>query len=80
MAKAKAKEETTSTVSMTFKKPWRRYSQGDRAGFPAEMAKELEDRKIAVPTASVKKPGAGSDTGKQTGSDQNKGTEGADKV
>ncbi len=74
---ANAKQKKADTVSMTFRKPWRRYSQGDRAGFPEEQAKQLEARKIAIPTSEATKAGAGSGRGKKQ---DDKGTEGADKV
>ncbi|WP_083264624.1 hypothetical protein [Pseudohongiella acticola] len=44
---------------MTFRKSWGRHAAGDRAGFNADLAKQLEERKIAVPSASLKKGGAG---------------------
>lgn len=74
---ATAKKTDRKLVSMTFRKPWGRYSRGDRAGFEPERAKQLEERKLAVPTEQVKedaKPAAG-----QKASDA-KGTEGADKT
>lgn len=48
------KKAPAKTVSMTFRRPWGRYAPGDRAGFDAAKAKKLEERKIAVPTSSVK--------------------------
>ncbi|SES12481.1 hypothetical protein SAMN04487958_107197 [Vreelandella subterranea] len=75
---AAVKKTERQTVSMTFRKPWGRYSKGDRAGFPEERAKQLEDRKIAVRSADVKaEENEEKPAGKQTPA---KGTEGADKV
>lgn len=79
---ATAKKTERKLVSMTFRKPWGRYSRGDRAGFEPERAKQLEERKIAVPTEKVKedaKPAAGQASGGQKPADA-KGTEGADKT
>lgn len=75
---AAAKNTDRKTVSMTFRKPWGRYSKGDRAGFPEERAKQLEERKIAVRSADVK----ASDPDEEQPSKKTpaKGTEGADKV
>lgn len=49
-AEAKAKEAAAGkNVSVTFTKPWSRYSRGDIAGFPADRAKQLvEGVKVAV--------------------------------
>ncbi len=73
---ATTKKTERKLVSMTFRKPWGRYTKGDRAGFEPERAKQLEDRKIAVPSAQAReaeKPAA-------TPSGTAKGTEGADKA
>lgn len=74
-------EQKSKLISMTFNKPWHRYAKGDRAGFESERAKQLEERKIAVPTAKAKE--AAKSTGGQAAGGQKaeaKGTEGADKT
>ncbi|MBW5802041.1 hypothetical protein [Halomonas elongata] len=73
-------EQKSKLVSMTFLKPWNRYAKGDRAGFEPERAKQLEDRKIAIPTTKAKeasKPANGQTAGQKG---EAKGTEGADKT
>ncbi|MBB3142821.1 hypothetical protein [Halomonas organivorans] len=74
-------EQKSKLISMTFRKPWHRYAKGDRAGFEPERAKQLEERKIAVPTAKAKEDAKASSG--QAGGGQKpaaKGTEGADKT
>lgn len=73
---ATAKPNDRKLVSMTFRKPWGRYTRGDRAGFEPERAKQLEERKIAVRSAQAKDAETSADT-KQGSA---KGTEGADKT
>lgn len=70
---AKKPEEKEKLVSMTFLKPYSRYTRGDRAGFPPDRAKQLEERKVAIPTSQAKQEAA-----KKPADD--KGTEGADKT
>lgn len=77
---ATPQKDARKLISMTFQRPWSRYSKGDRAGFEPDRAKQLEERKIAVPTAKVKeesKSSGGQASGQKTAA---KGTEGADKV
>ncbi|WP_322528982.1 hypothetical protein R5R73_04905 [Salinicola sp. LHM] len=45
-------------TSVTFIKPWNRYTKGDRAGFDADRAKSLVERKIAVFTKDAPKQAA----------------------
>nr|WP_300312762.1 hypothetical protein [Halomonas sp.] len=71
-------EPKTNLISMTFRRPWGRYAQGDRAGFEPARAKQLEDRKIAVPTATVKQETSAPK--KAGGATKPTGTEGADKT
>lgn len=71
MADKKPKQQL---VSMTFIKPYSRYTRGDRAGFPHDRAKELEARKVAIPSSQAKEEAA-----KKPPADA-KGTEGADKT
>lgn len=73
---ATAKKPAEKLQTMVFLKPWGRYSRNDRAGFPADKAKQLEERKIAVPADKAKAADA-----QAAGADKAaKGTEGADKV
>ncbi|WP_299312370.1 hypothetical protein [uncultured Halomonas sp.] len=69
-----AKKPEQKLVSMTFIKPYSRYTRGDRAGFPPDRAKELEARKVAIPSAQAKQEAA------KKPADEPKGTEGADKA
>lgn len=65
--------------TMVFLKPYGRYSRNDRAGFPEEKAKQLKDRKIAIPAAEFK--AAAAEKAKVAAANKPaKGTEGADKV
>lgn len=49
LAAAKKSATDTKNVTITFTKPWNRYSRGDVAGFPADRAKQLvEGVKVAV--------------------------------
>lgn len=73
---ATTKNTSRKLVSMTFRKPWGRYAKGDRAGFEPGRAKQLEERKIAVPSTQAKEAEKQADA--KQGSD--KGTEGADKT
>lgn len=69
-----AKKPEQKLVSMTFTKPYGRYSRGDRAGFPEDRAKQLEKRNVAIPSAQAKQEAAKKPAGDA------KGTEGADKT
>ncbi|CAM3307263.1 hypothetical protein [Halomonas lysinitropha] len=73
---ATAKKTKRELVSMTFRKPWGRYTKGDRAGFEPDRAKQLEERKLAVRSAQAKDVEQSAET-KQAST---KGTEGADKT
>ncbi|RUR43363.1 hypothetical protein [Vreelandella populi] len=74
---AAVKQPTEKLVTMVFLKPHGRYARHDRAGFPADKAKQLEERKIALPSDKAKAIAAT----KAAGEDKPpKGTEGADKV
>ncbi len=74
---AATKQPTEKLITMVFLKPYSRYSRDDRAGFPADKAKQLEERKIAIPSDKAKEAAAT----KAAGADKAaKGTEGADKV
>lgn len=74
---ATAKKQEDKLVTVVFLKPYGRYSRNDRAGFPADKAKQLEDRKIALPSDKAKAAEAEKDA---TANNSPKGTEGADKV
>ncbi|MCL7938825.1 hypothetical protein M8009_00720 [Halomonas sp. ATCH28] len=73
---ATTKKTDRQLVSMTFRKPWGRYTKGDRAGFEPERAKQLEERKLAVRSAQAKDAEMAADTKSSSA----KGTEGADKT
>lgn len=74
---ATAKQPAEKLTTMVFLKPFSRYSRGDRAGFPADKAKQLEERKIAIPSDKAKEAAAAKAAGAEKPA---KGTEGADKV
>ncbi|SJN11557.1 hypothetical protein CZ787_06190 [Halomonas citrativorans] len=74
---ATAKSTAEKLITMVFLKPYGRYSRHDRAGFPADKAKQLEDRKIALPSDKAKAVAAAKAAGTEK---PPKGTEGADKV
>lgn len=74
---ATAKQPADKLVTMVFLKPYGRYARHDRAGFPQDKAKQLEDRKIALPSDKATTAAAA----KAAAADKPpKGTEGADKV
>ncbi len=74
---ATAKQPAEKLITMVFIKPYGRYSRNDRAGFPADKAKQLEERKIAIPADKAKEAAAAKAAGAEKPA---KGTEGADKV
>ncbi|MCK2042560.1 hypothetical protein KZO83_07645 [Chromohalobacter sp. TMW 2.2308] len=76
---ATTQKDSRKLTSMTFKRPWHRYTKGDRAGFEPERAKQLEERKIAVPTASLKKD-AGGETKASNSNSNSKSESAADKA
>tara|TARA_R110000850_G_scaffold16134_1_gene50528 strand:+ start:87 stop:320 length:234 start_codon:yes stop_codon:yes gene_type:complete len=76
---ATAKKTAEKLHTMVFLKPHGRYSRNDRAGFPEAKAKQLKDRKIAIPAEEFK--AAAADKAKAAEANKPaKGTEGADKV
>ncbi|CDG54565.1 MULTISPECIES: hypothetical protein [Halomonadaceae] len=76
---ATAKQPAAKLITMVFLKPYGRYSRTDRAGFPEDKAKQLKDRKIAIPASEQK--AADAEKAKAAGENKPaKGTEGADKV
>lgn len=75
---ATAKQPADKLVTMVFLKPYGRYARHDRAGFPEDKAKQLEDRKIALPSDKAKAVAAAKASA--AADKPPKGTEGADKV
>ncbi|WP_411572221.1 hypothetical protein ACK8HJ_21295 [Vreelandella titanicae] len=76
---AATKQPVEKLHTMVFLKPYGRYSRNDRAGFPEAKAKQLKDRKIAIPAGEFK--AAAADKAKADAANKPaKGTEGADKV
>ena len=76
---ATAKQPAEKLITMVFLKPYGRYSRTDRAGFPEDKAKQLKERKIAIPASEHKAVEA--EQAKASGANKPaKGTEGADKV
>lgn len=76
---AATKQPAEKLYTVVFLKPYGRYSRNDRAGFPADKAEQLAERKIAIPADQAK--AAEADQAKAASANKPaKGTEGADKV